>query len=347
MWVNVSKSGGVVKKRLVSVVTLALIVAYGSSMALASVGASVPSMHELTALSLGPNGTILATDTSRNSIYEVDGTTGRIIRVLSDDRPRDAGPVAATAAFGRIWIANFSSNTVAVFSPGSARPRILTGSQYKFSRPQDIAAITGQIAILNLRGSTVDIISPQTGGVKRVVNLLNYGCLDPVAEYPWLSTLFISCGASNTILGINGRSLRVSVLVNSQQVGLSGPGSLAVYDGYLVIADSRLGKLVLIRLHNLHSSSLTSCVVGNVGASFLVIGTSSSQIFIADMLGGRVLETRALDCHTKFKVLANRTILGEPTGVVDSGGAVWISDLSKHRLLKLNPLSGQVEAFVS
>jgi DNA-binding beta-propeller fold protein YncE len=182
----------------------------------------------------------------RDAITEISSTQpGRFIRSLTGSPL--SGPDALVLYGSRLWVANFTGNSVAEYSAVTGK-RIRTFTQDGLDRPAALAVSNGDIWVANAGNGTVTALSAKTG---RLVTVIRRGAgADPSADQPEgmsevanHTTLWVGNSAANTITEISTATARVRKVLTGREYGLSGVSAMTLAGGDLWVA-SRAGNSV-------------------------------------------------------------------------------------------------------
>jgi DNA-binding beta-propeller fold protein YncE len=181
----------------------------------------------------------------RDAITEISSTkSGRFIRSLTGSPL--SGPDSLVLYGSRLWVANFTGNSVAEYSAVTGK-RMRTFTRDGLNRPAALAVSGGDIWVANAGNGTVTALSARTGKLVTIVRSGGAGPtadeLEGMSEVANHTTLWVGNAAANTITEISTATARVQKVLTGREYGLSGVAAMTLVGGELWVVN-RAGNSV-------------------------------------------------------------------------------------------------------
>lgn len=220
---------------------------------------------------------LFVANTGGNSVTEIDGTDGSLIRVIQGPSYAFSKPSALISDGGHIWVANTGGNSVTEFnaSDGSL-VRVVADPGDEFSQPSALVSDGSHIWVTSgggfSGGNVVTEISASDGSLVRVVQGSSYGFFKPDALAFDGSNIWVANRFDDSVTEISaadGSFIR-TVGSNGSSYELSLPDAM-VFDGsHIWVGNTGSATLTEINVTDgtLAGTHQGTCVQGGDGLTF-------------------------------------------------------------------------------
>jgi hypothetical protein len=237
-----------------------------------------------------------------NSVTEVDGRTGALIRTLAAAHYGFRAPDAIAATGHRLFVVNRHGSVTELNALTGALVRIVRGARYEFMRPAALIVDSGDVWVVNTAGDSLTEFSARNGSLVRVVhnpaaNSARFD--DPVALTAagidiWVvnhaggSAADATAGSLTEVDAASGHAVRH---LHSTGLGLEAPAGIAFDSTHLWVSDSATdnvtelgstGQLVELVTNSSNNSNYgfdgPSVVVAKAGMVYVVSPLSQSPM---------------------------------------------------------------------
>ena len=137
---------------------------------------------------------------SGNSVTELDGSTGALVKVISGSSYGFNCPDAVSSDSTHVWVANGSGNSVTELNGSTgALVKVISGSSYGFNYPVAVSSDGAHVWVANYHGQSVTELSASTGALVKVISGSSYGFNYPVAVSSDGTHVWVANSSGNSV----------------------------------------------------------------------------------------------------------------------------------------------------
>ncbi|MCO7728725.1 SMP-30/gluconolactonase/LRE family protein [Brucella intermedia] len=276
-----------------------------------------------TGVKIAADGNLWVVDTVGKSLTEVDKTTGEKTSVAKFDGPLDN---LAIGPDGEIYVSDVSRNAIHAYNTKTGEVREVTPP--RIAIPAGLGISNGQLWIAN--GYVLRSLDTKS-------NKINEKFPDIPAAFPFTVSL------SEDLLAISSTSTNVVEVFNKRsgeritQIGnLSGASdAILLSNGNLIYSEYGAGRIV--RAYGEDFSKRDTISV-NLDGPIQMAAAGTDRLYVTEN-SGAVVEVSLSTSQAPRQVV---TGLNKPEGIaLTSWGTLVVAEVGAHRLIEINPKSGE------
>ena len=239
-------------------------------------------------------------------------------------------PCAEIGAFGSVWVANYSSNTLSRVDPGT---NAVTGTVKVGAEPCGLAAGAGSIWVDGYGTGAVERVDPVTLKRTRIIHSgLSVWDVAFDGRHVWADN-----NGDGTVVKIDPRT---NTVVRRIKTGLS-PTGLAISNGSLWVGANGYGERSFFRI-SLRTGEVTRIAPGCLRPGYFAVrpGRDPWVTCIGDFSGrGWALRLDPVTNKVKARVRVGRN---PGDGAIDAAGRVWVPNKGDGTVSRIDPATNTV-----
>jgi hypothetical protein len=249
------------------------------------------------------SGLVWVSNLDGNSVTEISGSDGHVVRIIKDKSFGLNGPDSIAASSSDVWITN--TNTVTELnSRNGSLVRIISGKKFDFNVPESVTLNGSQVWVLNVGGDSITELNAVDGSLVRVIKA-HAGKISGTQTNGPNDMLIVGSHLWTSNISPHGNSL-----VEFQ------------------VPDGTIEKVIKLKSSG---SNLSGIIAGNRNGMWVTnLTANGDSVSEFDVDSGTLLR---VDDGARFR-------FNSPDGLAVTGSKIWVSNYGNDSVTELNSKNG-------